>query len=169
MRGITPAEIAAQERIERIELQRRIVGNFALAFVCLFFFVTLTHTAALDAADIFVARNAKLSETAADFDMPLPAEKPPEGEGWLLNRSHLRWLCRESIRMEALKSGINYDNERAVKEYFAELQKFNSVAQNCFCEAADLKAAHRDVEPFREIIEEAARLEAEANGWGKWR
>ena len=169
MREKTQIEIQIEKRVARIEKMRRLTGNFAVVFVCLFFFVTLTHRAALDTADDFVSRNTGVSDTEAELSMPFLAEKPPVGAGWLLKRAHLRWLCREEIRLNALRDGINFDNERAMKEYIAELRAFNAVAQNCFCEVADLKAAQADIEPFRPAIEDAAHKEALANGWGQWR
>ena len=169
MRERTQLEIEADKRRIRAERMRRLLGNFAVVFVCVFFFVTLTHRAALDAADNFSARNKSAAGIEADYDIPLPVEKPPKGGGWLLNRANLRWLRCEEIRLEAMRSVVNFDNERAIKEYIAETWAFNAVAKNCFCEIADLKAAWADVEPFRATIEETAHFEAQTNGWDSWR
>ena len=142
--------------------------NFAVLFAFAFFFLTLTHTAALNAVDAYRSSQKSEAQIVADYDMPFMVERPPDGMGWLLTRAHLRWLVREEIRLNAMRDGLNFDNERALKEYIAMLAEFNAVARNCCCEIVDFKAAKADIEPYRGKIEELARLEAEANGWNKW-
>ena len=168
MRLRTDSELT-EDRAQKRRLRRqRIAVNFVTLLAAVFFFVTLTHSAALDAADDFASSGKTAEQISADFDIPFAVEHPPKGSGWLLNRAHLRWLIREEIRLNAMRDSINFENERAIKEYMEQLDEFNAVAARCFCEHGDFRAATRDIEPYREKIVEAAHLEAEANGWHKW-
>ena len=121
----------------------------------------------LDSADDFFSRQKSPDEISADYDMPFAVEEPPAGEGFLLRRSHVRWLVREEIRLSAMRPHINHDNPKAMKAYYELLEEFNAVAKNCSSERVDIEAAKADIEPYREEIEKMAALEVEVNGWDK--
>ena len=141
--------------------------NFVVVGVFLCFFVTMTRPLSLNLADDFFTSCKSQEARSADYDMPFVVERPPDGAGWLLRRSHLRWIIREEIRLTSMMPLINHENDRAMKEYIELLNDYNSVAKNAYCEITDMRAARIDIEPFREQISSAAAMEVEVNGWDK--
>ena len=168
MRIKTSGELSEEARRLKTQMWLRRAGYFAFSLLFTFVFIVVTRSAALNIADDMATDGKSAEQVMADNDMPFMVTRPPDGGGWLLTRANLRWLVREEIRLEAMRSVVNFENDRALKEYIAMLREFNAIAENCSCEAEDWRAARADIERFRAVIEENARLEAEVNGWDKW-
>ncbi len=130
-------------------------------------FAIIVRPVALEAVDYWNQKGMTGAELQDSLGLPFHVSKPPVGVSHILNRGQLRWIFMQEIRMDAMKTRLNHDNEAAVKKFMRMVDDYNSRAASYQCEAADLQAARQDVEQYQEAIRESAIAEAEAMGWDR--
>lgn len=130
-------------------------------------FAIMIRPVAWEAVDYWNERGMTNADRRDSMGLPFPVSKPPVGVSHILNRDQLRWIFLQEIRMDAMRTRLNHDNEEAVKKFIRMVDDYNSRAASYQCESADLQAARQDVEQYREAIRESAVAEAEAMGWDK--
>ena len=129
------------------------------------FFSVVMRPVALDAADYWRRSGMTPQERQESYGMPFQVSKPPAGVRHILNREQLRWVLLQEIRMDAMKSCLNQDNEEAVRGFMRMVDDYNAHGASYLCEASELRAARCDIEEYQEEIRKNAIAEAEALGW----
>lgn len=81
-------------------------------------------------------------------------EKPPYGNNNTFTVSHLRWILREKIRIDAMRPRIR--SKKAELEFNKMVNVFNSCAAQGHYYERDMRNAKNDVEYLRKTIEKNA-------------